>query len=511
MARRWTVFGAVLAGLALSRLCHVRVLWADADYHLAAALQILQGRIPYRDFWFDKPPLTPLLYTLIGARPGVVLALAGACYLFLACVLVYQIAKRMWGEREGMLAAGLLAFYLVFYLPAAVIPVAVDLAMLVPHLAAIACLLAGMPLAAGAIAGAGFLINVKALLVLAVCLLWRPRWWLRLSCGFMLVVALSAGGLAAVGALGGYWEQVWKWGASYTGSSHVARPYLNGLVRTVNWLAFHAAVAAAALVFFIRDRGERRREVWIWLVVSFAAVCLGLRFMPRYYLQLLPVLAVAGARGVLLALESRRRITAIAAGLLLLVPLVRFGPRYFMLASDLVAGRPHRWGDIALDDDSHAVARILRQQAQPGDTLLVWGYRPGIYVYARMPAGSRFLDSQPLTGVPAERHFYSSQPVTPEWARANRDELIRSSPAFVVDALGMLNPQLAIDRFADLKPWLAQYRLAGRTPLSLIYQRLPSPDATGVLAHHRLPGGAAKGLLKFGHVGDDAVHAVLAR
>ncbi len=505
------MFGAVLAGLALSRLCHVRVLWADADYHLAAALQILQGRIPYRDFWFDKPPLTPLLYTLIGARPGVVLALAGACYLLLVCILVYQIARRMWGEREGLLAASLLAFYLVFYLPAAVIPIAVDLAMLAPHLTAVTCLLVGMPLAAGAIVGAGFLINVKALLVLVVCLMWRPRWWLRLSCGFLLVVAAGAGGMAAAGALGGYWEQVWKWGASYAGSSHVARPYLNGLVRTANWLAFHAAVAAAALVFFIRERGERRREVWIWLAVSFAAVCLGLRFMPRYYFQLLPVLAVAGARGFWLAWDVRRGLTAVCAGLLLLVPLARFGPRYIMLASDLVAGRPHRWGDIALDDDNHAVARILRQQAQSGDTLLVWGYRPGIYVYTRMPAGARFLDSQPLTGVPAERHFYSSQPVTPEWARANRAELVRSSPAFVVDGLGLLNPRLAMDQFADLKPWLAHYRLAGRTPLSLIYQRLPSPDATGVLAYHRLAGGAAESPLKLGHVGDHAVHPVLAR
>jgi hypothetical protein len=482
VAKRWTVFCAVLAALALSRLCHVRILWADADYHLAAAVQIVQGRLPYHDFWFDKPLLTPLLYALIGAQPGAVMALAGACYLFVACLLAYQVAKRMWSEREGLLAAALLGFYLVFYLHSAAIPIAVDLAMLVPHLAAIACMLAGLPVAAGVAVGVGFLCNVKALLVLAVCLLWRRRSWVRIAAGFLAVVAAGAGALAATGAARGYWEQVWKWGASYAGSSHVQHPYLNGLLRTANWLGFHAAIAATTVVFFLRERGERMREAWIWLVVSLAAVSVGLRFMPRYYFQLLPALAVTGARGLFIALGMRRRLTLIAAGLLLLVPVARFGPRYVILASDLVAGRPHEWADIALDQDNQAVARIVRQQAKPGDTLLVWGYRPGIFARTHMLAGSRFLDSQPLTGVPAERHFYASEPVIPEWARANRAELSRASPVFVVDSLALMNPRLAIEQFVDLRPWLAHYGLVGRTPLSLIYQRLPSPDAAGVLA-----------------------------
>src|SRR5262249_13552939 len=48
-----SLFLAVLA----SRLCHVNLLWADEDYHLAAAIQTLHGKLPYRDFWYDKPPL----------------------------------------------------------------------------------------------------------------------------------------------------------------------------------------------------------------------------------------------------------------------------------------------------------------------------------------------------------------------------------------------------------------------------------------------------------------------
>ncbi|RPI09290.1 MAG: hypothetical protein EHM65_09330, partial [Acidobacteriales bacterium] len=79
--RRAAAWAAILLALALSRLCHVRILWADGDYHLAGAIQMLLGSVPYRDFWFDKPPLTPLLYLAFGARPGPVLMLACAGYL----------------------------------------------------------------------------------------------------------------------------------------------------------------------------------------------------------------------------------------------------------------------------------------------------------------------------------------------------------------------------------------------------------------------------------------------
>jgi hypothetical protein len=162
---------------------------------------------------------------------------------------------------------------------------------------------------------------------------------------------------------------------------------------------------------------------------------------------------------------------------------VRFGPRYFVLAGDLVLGRPHRWSDIALDQDSRAAARIVTSQAHAGDTLLVWGYRAGIYLYTGMQAGSRFLDSQPLTGVPAERHFSVSRAVAPDLARANRAELVRSAPSFIVDALGVANPRLAIDQFPDLRAWLAHYDLVGRTSMSLVYRRRPEPDPAGVLAY----------------------------
>ena len=150
----------------------------------------------------------------------------------------------------------------------------------------------------------------------------------------------------------------------------------------------------------------------------------------------------------------------------MLIPLIRFGPRYVLLANDLAHGRSSNWSDLRFNQDSHAVADRIGKQG----TLLVWGYRPDVFAYTRMPAGSRFLDSQPLTGVLADRHLTSSQSVAPDWAARNRRELIASDPTWIVDGLGPLNPALAITNFPDLREWLGNYREVGRTRFSIVYR-----------------------------------------
>ncbi len=114
---------------------------------------------------------------------------------------------------------------------------------------------------------------------------------------------------------------------------------------------------------------------------------------------------------------------------------------------------------------------LVRDLARPGDTLFVWGFRPEVYVYAGLPAATRFLDSQPLTGVPADRHLTQTEILAPALAAANRAELARTAPAFVVDGLGVYNPRLEVTAFPDLEAWLAGYRRVGRTKTSVIYRR----------------------------------------
>jgi len=102
--------------------------------------------------------------------------------------------------------------------------------------------------------------------------------------------------------------------------------------------------------------------------------------------------------------------------------------------------------------------------------LFVWGYRPDLYVYTRLPAATRFLESQPLSGVLADRHLFDTTPIPAPWTAAHRADIARSRPSFVVDGLTLYNPRLAIDAYDDLRPWLAQYREVGRTRGCVIYR-----------------------------------------
>ena len=459
MTKTRLFFLLLFALLVAARLCHLETLWAEETLPLAAAQEMRAGKVLYRDIWFDKPPLAPVLYAALGGEAVWRLRLAGALYALLCCWIAWGFASDLWGGREGLWAAGLLGFFLIFDFPSSVIPVAADLWMLAPHMAAVWMAWKRRPLWAGALAGVAFAASPKGLLVLAVCAWWAPSW--ALLAGFLGVTGAVTAWLWSAGALAGYWDEVWRWGRLYAGTTFVDAPVKNGLLRTLNWAGFHAAIVIAAVGQASWPVLAGRRRWLVWLFVSLAGVAAGFRFFPRYYLQILPVVVLLAARGFA-GMRGRRRVVVAA---LLLIPLARFAPTYFQAARD--AG----WRDTAMDRDSRAAARMVTAAAKPGDTLFVWGFRPEIYVYSHLPAATRFLDSQPLTGVPADRHLTQSTPVETLESRSRRAELAASRPTFVVDGLGEYNPRLAVTGFGDLRAWMAGYREVGRSAGSVIYRR----------------------------------------
>jgi hypothetical protein len=457
----WLFLLVLFTGLLATRLCHTKILWAEENLPLAAAGQMEAGKALYRDIWFDKPPLLAGIYLLWGARPGWPLRIAGALYALLACFIAYRFAGGLWGAAEARWAAALLAFFLTFDTPSAVIPLAADLLMVAPHLAAVYLASRGRAFWSGAAAGLAFAIHIKGLFVLAVCALWCWRSLPALAAGFAAPNLAIAAWLWSHGSLGPYYEQVWKWGRIYAARTFVENPFRNAAARTGAWLGFHAALVIGAVWFWRADRGKDRAKWMAWLALSLFAVTLGWRFFPRYFFQLLPAMVLLGARGICL-LPNKARVVAV--GLALLAPMVRFGPRYFH-AEDT------SWVDTAMDRDSREAAALVRSVGGPSDTLLVWGFRPELYVYTRLPAASRFLDSQPLTGVPADRHLVDATVVAPELAAANRQELARLRPSLLVDGLGLYNPKLAMSAYPDLAQWLSGYREVARTRATVIYRR----------------------------------------
>ena len=464
--RTWTGLGLFFALLA-SRLCYLRVLWTEEAYPAAAAIQMLHGRALYRDIWYDKPPLSTAVYLLWDARNGLALRLAGTVFLWLACLAAWRFAEQLWGKREGVAAAWLLAFFFIFDIPASALVLGPDLLMILPHFLAVWLAWRGKAFWSGLAAGLAFLCNTKGLFVLGACLAFCPQGALWILAGFLAPNVAAGGALALQGSLTAYWQQVWQWGFVYARDTPLEHPWLGAVERTLNWSGFHAALVAGATVYFVRDRADRQRRLAfaIWIALSLAALAGGWRFFPRYYFQILPAAVLLGARGYCRLGRYRAALLV-----LLLVPFIRFGPRYVRLAEDLAESREPQWTDLRMSEDASAAAAAIQRLAKPGDTLLVWGYRPEIFAQTRLAAGTRFLDSQPLTGVIADRHLTRSDVSFPELAAANRRDLIQTSPEFVVDGLGPYNSSLSIARFSDLRTWLSRYQEVARTEGCVIYR-----------------------------------------
>jgi hypothetical protein len=442
----------VLVAAAL-RFTHVDLLWIEEAYPMAAAAEVLRGKILYRDVWFDKPPLYALIYTVWGAVPGWPLRAAGAVFACMACYLAWRFTRDLAGENAGLLAASLLAIHLAFDIPSAVMALAPDLLTLPLQLAAVYLAWRARPIASGLCAGVALLFNSKAVFIGIACLLWAPR--LPFVTAFAAPSLVVGFWLAWHGALGPYWQEVWVWGSRYSADTFVANPIREGIVRTANWLGFHAALAIGVVVSLRKGASWR---MWGWLAISFVAVCAGLRFFPRYYFHVLPVFLILGVQG-LMALRPKWRVLAL---LTVLIPVIRFAPRYLSLARG-----DYRWSDLRLMEDSKEAGSIARSVARAGDRLLVWGYRPDVFVFSGLPAATPFLDSQPVNGVLADRHLISSKPTMTDLVTGNLEIVAAAKPEIIVDGLGRLNPDLAVERYPELH--IGQYDVAARTASSIIY------------------------------------------
>jgi hypothetical protein len=129
-----------------------------------------------------------------------------------------------------------------------------------------------------------------------------------------------------------------------------------------------------------------------------------------------------------------------------------------------------------MNRDSRKVRDAFAQFPHTDATVFVWGYRPDILVYLRQPLGAPFLDSQPLTGVLADRHLTSTHVTAPDLARVNRTVLVQRRPTYVIDGLAKFNPQLAITVFPELAAWLsANYRPYFSTDGTIVYRLVTNP------------------------------------
>lgn len=343
--------------------------------------------------------------------------------------------------------------------------------------------------------------------------------------------------LAAVGSLREYWLYVWDWGFRYGSYNPISKVFLSGLTRSIDYFALNNTLLIA-LVFICANvfrRGAARinddeaapqlesgldrkklladRVVLVWLAVSYGGVLLGGRLYSHYFLQILPALSLVSARGLSeIAATLKRSDEALRKGITTILvlgfvfTLIRFHGRTVALAADMVRGRKSEmtagWFHERIDSEERLVAAAVRELPEheidaglvapealrsggprmraadaPTDYLFVWGYRPEIYYISGLLPASRYLSTQPLTGVPADVHYFANyrSVLDPSSTAAAREQLVRdlreTRPKYIIDELGMFNADLSINSYPELEELMKEYKPTGPVERFMIYCR----------------------------------------
>jgi hypothetical protein len=112
----------------------------------------------------------------------------------------------------------------------------------------------------------------------------------------------------------------------------------------------------------------------------------------------------------------------------------------------------------------------------------VWGYRPEVYYWSGLTPASKFLSTQPLTGVPADIHFFPGEQIRiisdQDTARARAElvsELERVRPKYIIDELGNFNRLFSITSFPELRDFMSGYRYLTRVERFTVYRSRAFP------------------------------------
>jgi Glycosyltransferase family 87 len=399
------------------------------EAYLATEGQILQhGGHLYVDAVDRKPPLVPYLYAatlavtgnddLVSVRVLAVLAHA------LTALLLGAEARRRFGRDWSGAAAG------VLYLLAATAfrtqdaqAANFEVFMLPLMTGAMVLGIRRRPAAAGATLAVATLAKQTAVLTLLplAWLAWRARrasGVLTLLASFIVPIVLVAAALGFHDFL--FWNLTGNGG--YLDASGVLGYALGLGARQTAWFLFgHAVIVVLAALAWRHRRDDT--DLWLWLLSGLAAVVVGLRFFPHYYLQLLPPLCLLATR----ALSSWKVLTRpwITGGMLV----IALGTTSYYLVP---AFNSHDGRNAKI---AYAVARYVGHQTGPGDRVLVWGHAPEVYWSSgRLPA-TRFVTTGFLTGASGGRppdRVGMQYATTGAWEMFIHD-LRRHPPTLVVD------------------------------------------------------------------------------
>ena len=446
----------VLIGLARWRFLGTQLERDEGEFAYGAQ-RILAGDVPYVSFHAMKLPGIYLAYALLLVCCG---ETAWGIHLGLLLVtlasttFVYALASRRYGRSSGLSAAA--AFGLLTLSPAVQGTQAQSEHFVIFWGLAGACLLGSQRLSllffAGLMFGMSLLTKQHGLLfgIAAIACCWRSwRAVTVVALGWMLPLATTCATMAVLGA----WDEFVFW--TWTYPSHYATRVPPRLGLTVLLNIIPEALGWCWPLWILGALGIIRawRQLLIWALVSFLAICPGLVFRGHYFLLLMPVVAVGVGVSV-------RWLRAAPTGIAIAWTAASLAMFYAPLTP------PELISKLYYDqffNEAPEIGRFLAEQTQPSEPIGVLASEPQLLFNARRVSVSPHIYMYPLM---------ENQP----YALKMQDELIagieQGAPKILVvweEPVSWLYQPGAPTRILDwVNPYLAEhYYQVGRVECSL--------------------------------------------
>ncbi len=402
MSRLFWLLFAVLVLLRVPSLAQPA--GADQSLYAYAGQRILDGELPYRDAWDQKPPAIHFTYALMWALwpDDRVVAAADLAVAVATALALLGLGRRLGGPGTGEVAALL---FLLLGNPAlgrlggvrvraqseVFIGLATALGFLLLHRACrgrTGALERGLPdhrfgIAAGALFGLAFLYKYPAgaslPAALAAAAFWMTpaapgrstlRRWpalaLGVGSGFAGVVAAALALFWAGGALIDLYHATITYNLFYSGETYASRwalleylvtfPVRHARIDALWFLGgLGSAVLLAAGAFRLVSRREALAAVDVtaaplWVAAACVAIAVnGSRGLPQYFVQAYPALALAAALAATIAWRASRPRTRALLAILLVLAVQRISN--FDKVADYTAWDLRAWtGSLARDE-----------------------------------------------------------------------------------------------------------------------------------------------------------------